>query len=414
MKHRTTHIALAAIGLGLTSPAFATNGDNLIGIGPISRALGGTGIAAPQDAISAVFSNPAAMCISPACSAPQADFALTAFMPEVNASLDLGGMKLKGSSKDTVYPIPAMGFSFPVGGDTGRWRAGFAAYGVSGLGVNYKGTDLAKSFPGGPFEGYPFIATPYTELQIMKIAPSIAYSVTPDLSFGLSLHTDYATLDLNNGTKHDWALGFQLGMVWKPVQNISLGLTYVSPQKTTFDNVFDFTGDRVADALALEAPQQVGLGVAWTGMEDRLLVEVDGKWLNWADSDGYDMFEWDDQWTIGIGVQYEVIPEQLWLRAGYNYGKNPVSQNTISGAGPNSNYYNESMRVIGFPAIVEHHLGMGFGYQFKDNLILNVAYMHAFEKGFSESGVAPDGMTPVTMKSTLSEDSIDIGLTWRY
>jgi len=41
--------------LGMISPAaFATNGDNLIGIGPISRAMGGVGVAAPQEAIKEV------------------------------------------------------------------------------------------------------------------------------------------------------------------------------------------------------------------------------------------------------------------------------------------------------------------------------------------------------------------------
>ena len=33
----------------LASNVHATNGDNLIGVGPTSRAMGGTGIAAPQD-----------------------------------------------------------------------------------------------------------------------------------------------------------------------------------------------------------------------------------------------------------------------------------------------------------------------------------------------------------------------------
>ena len=53
------------LAVWLSTPAMATNGDNLIGVGPISRAMGGVGIAAPQDAISAVFSNPAAMCFGP-------------------------------------------------------------------------------------------------------------------------------------------------------------------------------------------------------------------------------------------------------------------------------------------------------------------------------------------------------------
>jgi long-chain fatty acid transport protein len=396
MKNRTTHITLAALGVVLTTPAFATNGDNLIGIGPISRAMGGTGIAAPQDAISAVFSNPAAMCISPTCSAPQADFALTAFMPEVNARLNMPGMPpVSGASKDTVFPIPAMGLSLPLGGDATRWRGGFAIYGVSGLGVDYKGTAIA-----------PFIAAPFTELQIMKMAPSIAYSITPDLSVGMSLHADYATLDLGNGTKNDWGAGIQVGMTWKPVQDITVGLTYTSGQETKFRNVAPHLG---LPNLTLEAPQQVGLGVAWTGMDDRLLIEIDGKWINWADSTGYEMFEWDDQWTIGIGVQYEAIPGKLFLRAGYNYGKNPVSQNSFN---DNMSFGMETLRNVGFPAVVEHHLGLGFGYQVRDDMTLNVAYVHAFEQNFTEYGTL--GGQPASIHSDLSEDSVDIGLTWRF
>ena len=67
--------------------AMATNGDNLIGVGPISRAMGGVGIAAPQDAISAVFSNPAAMCFGAFCPSNQVDFAGTGFMPNIHASI---------------------------------------------------------------------------------------------------------------------------------------------------------------------------------------------------------------------------------------------------------------------------------------------------------------------------------------
>ena len=418
MKHIRTSHALAAFGLCLATPALATNGDNLIGIGPISRALGGTGIAAPQDAISAVFSNPAAMCISPSCAAPQADFALTAFMPEVNAWVDIGDESYKAASKDKVYPIPAMGVSLPIGGEASRWRAGMAIYGVSGLGVDYGGTDIDTSYPGmDPDDPMTpgMVATTYTDLQILKIAPSVAYSISPDFSIGASFHIDYATLDLDQGKESDWAAGIQLGMTWKPRQDVTLGLTYTSPQKTTFDEVFNFGAG--PEDLTLEAPQQVGLGVAWTGMDHKLLVEVDGKWINWSDAEGYDTFDWDDQWTLGIGVQYEVIPQKLFLRAGYNYGSNPVNKHSISSADPmdpnTSNYWMETMRVIGFPAIVEHHLGLGVGYRLNECLVLNAAWVHAFEKGFSESGTGPLG-EDVNIKSTLSENSIDLGLTWMF
>ena len=78
-----------------------------------------------------------------------------------------------------------------------------------------------------------------------------------------------------------------------------------------------------------------------------------------------------------------------------------------------SNYWMETMRVIGFPAIVEHHLGLGVGYRLNECLVLNAAWVHAFEKGFSESGRGPLGEY-VNIKSTLSENSIDLGLTWMF
>ena len=67
MKFYCKIIVVLFLTVLMSTPAFATNGDNLIGVGPISRAMGGVGIAAPQDAISAVFANPAAMCFGPFC-----------------------------------------------------------------------------------------------------------------------------------------------------------------------------------------------------------------------------------------------------------------------------------------------------------------------------------------------------------
>src|SRR5512135_3039984 len=67
--------------------ASATNGDNLMAIGPIARSMGGVGVAAPQDAISAVFANPAAMCFGPYCPGTEVNFGGTLFMPKVDATV---------------------------------------------------------------------------------------------------------------------------------------------------------------------------------------------------------------------------------------------------------------------------------------------------------------------------------------
>lgn len=430
MKTANKTISAVMLGLGLgTITGQATNGDIFIGIGPVSRSMGGTGVAAPQDAISAVFSNPAAMCLSSMCAQPQADFALTTFMPEPSTSINIAGTSYEATSDESNYLIPALGVSFPIGGDSGRWRMGIAAYGISGLGVDYRDSvidnDTFFNF-GGPTA--PLASGVFTDLAIAKFAPSLSYAVSPDLSLGTSLHMDYATLDLGDGKKNDLGFGIQLGAVWKPVKDVSVGLTYISPQATTFDDVLDFDGNGSSDSLELEIPQQVALGVAWTGFDDRLLVELDGRWLNWSSATGYDDFDWEDQWVMGLGVQYALVPKKVFLRAGYNYGSSPVKEhNGWNGAftptGPADmvnvqgknipRYYYEGFRTVGFPAIVEHHLTLGIGWAVRDDLVLNVGWMHAFENSMSGSGTDPFGR-PVSFKSDLYEDSIDLGLTWRY
>jgi len=408
MKLKTTGLVLTALGLGFSPHVFATNGVNLIGIGPNSRALGGTGLASPQDAISAVFSNPAAMCLSDACGAPQFDFSLTTFMPRTSAKLTAGGIggPQKGDSASDLYFIPAMGISLPIGGEGTRWRAGFALYGISGLGVDYEREPIGA-----------FIPFNFTELQIMKIAPSIAYSVTPDISVGLSAHVNYASLEIGSpagafnykNDDTDWSYGVQVGATWKASESVTLGASYTSAQKNTFKGVMPGNTD-----FDLESPQQAGLGIAWVGADDRLTLSCDVKWLNWGDADGYSDFGWNDQWTFGVGAQYELIQDKLVVRAGYNYGKNPLRKNSAKNGG----FGADMASIIAFPAIVEHHASLGFGYQVNENIVLNISWVHAFENTMSSStanGAAVGfGPGPASVESSLSEDTIDIGMTWRF
>jgi long-chain fatty acid transport protein len=399
--------------------ALATNGDALIGVGPISRAMGGVGIAAPQDAISAVFSNPAAMCFSDFCPSSQVDFAGTAFMPQTHTTITAGNQTFEARSKTKVYPIPALGISFNFK-ELPNWRFGFGAYGVSGQGVDYRETSVDR--PNHFFPGVPLAAGIRTELQLMKFAPTVAYMPYPWLSFGASLHVNYSNLDLGSGSGSGFGAGAQIGAIVKPHPKISLGLTYTTPQDTTYDNVTDFDGDGRLDNLKLGSPHRLGFGVAYEPFLGKLLLEADVKWLNWSGATGYGDFGWRDQVVFGVGAQYKPIPK-LALRLGYNYGRNPVKEHdnfnglfgqftNVQGK-PVPSYYFETFRVTGFPAIVEHHFTFGVGYQVTEKFIVNIAYMHAFENTITERGTNLFGQ-PTRISSRLSEDSIDVGFSIRF
>jgi long-chain fatty acid transport protein len=395
---------------GLSS---ATNGDNLIAIGPIARAMGGVGIAAPQDAISAVFSNPAAMCFGPYCPGSEVNFAGSIFMPAAHAQITIPAFGFdtgEQRSKSNLFIIPAIGLSTPITQDL---RFGLAAYGVSGLGVDYRDN---INLMGG---------TVYTNFQSMKFAPNIAYMISPNFSIGASVHIDYGALDLHEGTSTGYTAGAQIGAIYKNGP-VSLGAVYVTPQEIKYSNVSTFGGSSLHD-LKLESPQSAGIGIGFEPIQNVLLLELDGRWLNWRDASGYKDFGWKDQWIGALGVQYKPMPK-LALRAGLNVANNPVKTNELQAGTfvdvqgvtlPQFNY--EVLRVTGFPAVVQTHATVGLGYQVSKKVSFDIGYMHAFKKSLSETGSAtiftPGGAFNVpsaTIATSLYEDSIDFGITWRF
>ena len=420
MKKSKSLAACLVVLLVFSGAAFATNGDNLMGIGPISRSMGGVGIAAPQDAITAVFTNPAAMCVGPFCPNTEVDFAGTLFMPEVKAKLSGPGVggTVKANSNDDVYSIPAFGLSLPIGEQLQlpNWRFGLAAYGVSGLGVDYRDTNLDQPNPG--FGGFPYIAGAYTQLNVMRFAPAVAFQPTSNFSVGLAPVVEYAGLDLGEGSVWNYGYGIQTGIILKATDYLSFGLNYISPRSVKFKDVADFDGSGNLDNLTLQSPQEIGLGVAFT--YKNFLIEVDGRWINWGNAKGYEDFDWQDQYVLAIGAQYELI-SNLFLRVGYNYANNPVEKNNgFNGQSLKSvqgktlpRYYYETFRLVGFPAIVEQHVTFGVGYQFTEKFGVNLGFTHAFKETIKESGTDVTGQ-PVKIESSLEENSIDFGLTWRF
>jgi long-chain fatty acid transport protein len=406
MRKLLLSLVVALSMAALAVPAFATNGTNIIGVGAISRSMGGVGAAAPQDAITAVFGNPAAMCYIP-CESSEVDFAATLFMPEVKAQVTvptLGGpFSVTAKSQGQPYAFPAIGIYTPI---NEKLRFGLAAYGVSGLGVDYKDSEL---------DAIDFGIR--TQLSIMKFAPNIAYMILPNLSVGAALQLNWAQLDLGDGDTHDFGIGTQIGVIYKPVKGLSLGVTYQSPQKHNFNNVYDLNGNGDRDTLSLEQPQQVVVGLAYEVVPDIALVEVNGKWYNWSDAAGYSDFGWKDQYIIAVGAQVKPV-DWLALRVGYNYGNNPVKEHngwnpgdTVSVEGKSMpTYIYEGFRVVGFPAIVEHHITCGVGINITPKVSLNAGYMHAFHKTISESSMDLGGGAMISYQSSLAENSYEFGL----
>ncbi len=448
MKLVKTFLALLIVLSAFASKALAINGAELIGSGTISGSLGGTGVAYPQDSITAVALNPAGLAFLGAGyglttsrpgqspipdkdgkAAPsqslltvdhgfEVDLAVTIVFPNITAQIN----GVKADNHASVFLIPAFAISVPLTYN-GGWRFGLAVYGSAGFGVDYRGTALDNSrfYNFGFGHVFPLASGIYTYYSNLKFAPSLSYRISSQWSVGLGVHIDYATLNLGSGSTNGFGAGVQPGIIFRPRENLSIGLTYTSPQPVTFQRVSDFTGNGTLDSLTVASPQEIVLGTSWELCSHRILLETDWKWIDWGNADGYKDFGWKDQWVVGAGAQFSIIPKKLFLRVGYNYGNNPIKTDshwnplgtTMVQGNAIPNYYYESSRILGVPAISENHITVGIGYGFNDRFSMNLGYTHVFSKSISETGPNLAGNTS-TIRSRLSEEIAQIGLNWRY
>lgn len=420
MSHFSFRFALLAslLTLAATSTRASTYGDNLLGIGASSRALGGTGAAAPQDVTGALTANPATLSFLASGASRAAEVSATFFRPSVSAYVGARS----ADSKSKTYLIPSLAYAGPRSEQDGTWSYGIVAYGVSGLGVDYRGTALDTTLAPTP---YPLVAGVRTELQILEVAPAASYRISSEWSAGVALHLDYGRLDLGGGAKGGFGFGLQPGLVFRPSEHVTLGLVYVTPQPISYKGVTDFDGDGSADTLKLAAPQQVKLGAAYEFLPGRLQLAADLQWVNWSSAKGYKDFDWENTWVLALGAQYHVIPDRLTLRAGYSRNGNPVRAHQGwdgTGAPANvtnvqgkwvNNYYYETFRIVGFPAIVEEHVSFGAALRVGEHTSLDVGYTHAFKKRITERGTNLLG-APITLSSALSEDSFELALQHRF
>ena len=111
--------------------------------------------------------------------------------------------------------------------------------------------------------------------------------------------------------------------------------------------------------------------------------------------------------------------QKLALRAGYNYGKspirggvkNPMNANKIPNFNAQFSDFQIAMfNLIGFPAITQHHITLGLGYEFTKNFSIDLAYKHAFNKKVS----ATDNTNTFSIKAQNAQNAISIGLNWKF
>lgn len=378
MKKTQLTLAIAAAAMVSTStPVLATNGDVLIGLGAQARALGGTGTAAFFGAENAL-TNPALLGKSVGT-----EFSIggTAFMPDVEASTNVAGVPASQTSDNDMNIIPEVALSTRLNDNL---TFGLGMFGSAGMGVDYRDTNAL-------FNGY-------SNLQLMKFAPSLAYNEA-NFGIGFAPVIQYGSLDINykqydntgtetgnigNGMSTDLGFGFNLGGYFDISKELTVALAYQSAISMEYDDQISVAatgfnlpafGANFSDKL--EQPAEIKIGAAYT--MDEWMFTADAKQIKWGSAEGYKDFNWEDQEVFALGAKYTA--KDYWLGAGLNYASDPIKVVDAVADTP-AGYVAQATNLFNnhfFPGVVEKHITFGGGYNINKNMAIDAAVVYAPE-----------------------------------
>jgi long-chain fatty acid transport protein len=411
---------------------------NMIGYDAVTSAMGGADVAL-EAGCTAVAANPANL--STLCAASLAAN-VSLLSPELSFRNTTAGGRNDLDGESQIFPLPFLGYATKLG-DSG-WALGLGLFAQGGMGVDFR--NVKTNF--GTRDDI------YSNVRFMRLAPTFAYSVTDQLSIGATFHVGYSDIafdffpetsffdpgaDGEPNTADDMvfpgmsmedarSMGYavRLGLRYELTDNVAFGATYTSRAELDYDdgdlrmNFSSMGLGKVHYDAAVSGftwPAAAEIGVAVKLLEKRLTLSGEVQWINWSDAldvitvhgrhpdnayappevDVPFLFHWDDQLVYSAGLSWAFRGNST-LRLGYNYGEDPV---------PDENMYPL------FPAIVEHHLTLGFGQMF-GAMGIDLAYEHAFEKE-ARNGNADPTQNPFGPddRVTHSQNTLHISVLYR-
>ena len=372
MKKIKTLLVVLTCLVFLSSFGFS-NGLNLNGLGARMVAMGGAFVGLADD-FSAVMWNPAGL-----AQLNSTTFGLSGDIIIPNGTYQFDRLGISAESESKMYPAGMIGFFTPVGDNI---VAGIGVYTPSGLGAVWDGADLALLSGISPLLGG--TGNPNTIWKSfigqVSISPAVAFKISDTFFLGAALNINYgifqiqrtagSTLvpymhplaglmyvnyDLGQYTEdsHGWGVGGTIGALIKPIEEVSIGVTFRTPINVKFDGDasienFAALGPPGETTFTREviSPMWLGIGVAFKPAEN-ITITADGHYTNWgkldtvateysdvlwqallADESDLELL-WEDKWQFRFGVEYWAS-DTLALRVGYYNDPTPSPDTTLN------------------------------------------------------------------------------------
>lgn len=391
MKNRSLLFSLVLVSFVITftpSNVFSVGSAGFRNEVPDAEALGkGSAFVAQANNPSAVYYNPAGLT---QLKERYVSFSYVAEFPE-NSFKPLSGDEVQMQRQ--YFLIPSLYLVENFGCKDFRFGLGVTA--PYGLGTDWSHDSFSR-----------LVATE-SDLEVMNINPTVAYKVNEKISVGagidymishISKHKRLAPALSDDGEFQlkgkDDGWGYNLGLLYKPSDKHSIGLSYRSEVELTYrgfaslDNlnalytiVFGGSSYNTDIKSELAIPQTLAVGYAYRP-NNKWTLETDVEWADWSciEQDKVDYQsetnatrltvlnsgnpaskDWNDTLSYGFGAEYRAT-DRLALRIGYLFEDNPIPSANFDTALPDSD---------------RHGITLGLGYTFKA-VKIDVSYMALF------------------------------------
>ena len=366
----TKKILIAGLAALLLLPSLApANGLNLNGLGSRSQGMGGAFVAVADD-FSAVFWNPAG---AAGFRRTTFGFYTTDLMPKTsyNLSIPPASLNVAAETKKAHYLGFLGAYYKPI---SSKVVVGLGIGTPSGLGTKWNGTDFADLSGGTAYDWS-------SKIEVFTASPLVAVRLNDWLSVGATVDVQYGNFrlkmpagsaDLGGGTvdlgqyeenMHGWGIGATFGVLAKPIDKLSLGLTVRTPSTLAYKgsallpNLSPYGLPGSSDLeRKITWPLWIAGGVAFRPFE-RLLLSADVQWTQWSKLDRITTDYLDAVWAILMGASGNDVRVMGWsdkaqfrfgaefrvnattaLRAGYYHDPAPGPDATLNALLPNFAY----------------------------------------------------------------------------
>lgn len=311
-------------------------------------------------------------------------------------------LPVAGSNDGDMVPGTLIPFAFYAHPVNEQLAFGFGVYAPFG-----SKTDYESGFQGRNQGNY-------TEVTVMSAQPTVSYRFNEQWSVGAGvtynrvdgeLHrqvpaaTPLGLTEVDSRVEgDDEAWGYNIGVIYQPIPETTLGLTYRSKVDYTLEGDFRATSPEL-DALGigtvtdnasldLTTPETVNFSITQQ-MTDRLKLMAGASWARWSRFErilvnGEERGEitneqqnYSNAWAFSTGGEYQLNPQWV-LRAGVTIDKTPT---------------NDLTRSVRIPSDDRRIFSIGAGWSPTDDLTLDFAYSYLTERGTQVEQTKTDSFT---------------------